>query len=276
MAGLLEYTKNGQVTEPPLYRFMRGNVQSFLNSIPDPSKLSKKEQLDLAANITPTMGLLGGIKEVLPELYPYAQQRLIQAADLVPNLEKQYSDKALKNAFGGGRVENKGNLFTVIDPAKFTQYSLPLPETPRMPMYMDLAKEDVFKNPIADTQEEYMNHLINNVLAKRGGFNEVPFFDLGVKKGLLDMGGTDKLKIMGHEGRHRTTALAKRGDEKTIVELIPHRSLRNDELYGTPTDWVYNDEANKHYVDAISKYFGGLNPRVISQEGTDTFNLPIF
>lgn len=59
MAGLLEYTKNGQVTEPPLYRFMRGNVQSFLNSIPDPSGLTKEEQLALAANITPTTGILG-------------------------------------------------------------------------------------------------------------------------------------------------------------------------------------------------------------------------
>lgn len=59
MAGLLEYTKNGQVTEPPLYRFMRGNVQSFLNSIPDPSGLTREEQLNLAANVTPTMGLLG-------------------------------------------------------------------------------------------------------------------------------------------------------------------------------------------------------------------------
>ena len=59
MAGLLEYTKNGQVTEPPLYRFMRGNVQSFLNSIPDPSKMTPEEQLALGANVNPIMGLLG-------------------------------------------------------------------------------------------------------------------------------------------------------------------------------------------------------------------------
>jgi hypothetical protein len=59
MAGLLEYTKNGQVTEPPLYRFMKGNVQSFLNSIPDPSKMTPEEQLALGANINPIMGLLG-------------------------------------------------------------------------------------------------------------------------------------------------------------------------------------------------------------------------
>lgn len=59
MAGLLEYTKNGQVTEPPLYRFMKGNVQSFLNSIPDPSKMTPEEQLALGANVNPIMGLLG-------------------------------------------------------------------------------------------------------------------------------------------------------------------------------------------------------------------------
>ena len=59
MAGLLEYTKNGQVTEPPLYRFMRGNVQSFLNSIPDPSKMTPEEQLAMGLNANPIMGLLG-------------------------------------------------------------------------------------------------------------------------------------------------------------------------------------------------------------------------
>jgi len=59
MAGLLEYTKNGQVTEPPLYRFMKGNVQSFLNSIPDPSKMTPEQQLAMGLNANPIMGLLG-------------------------------------------------------------------------------------------------------------------------------------------------------------------------------------------------------------------------
>ena len=76
MAGLLEYTKNGQVTEPPLYRFMRGNVQSFLNSIPDPSKMTPEQQLAMGLNANPIMGLLGttayhgtgsDIKQFLPE-----------------------------------------------------------------------------------------------------------------------------------------------------------------------------------------------------------------
>jgi tetrahydromethanopterin S-methyltransferase subunit F len=70
MAGLLEYTKNGQVTEPPLYRFMRGNVQSFLNSIPDPSKMTPEQQLAMGVNANPIMGLLGTVRD----------PRLVQAA----------------------------------------------------------------------------------------------------------------------------------------------------------------------------------------------------
>jgi hypothetical protein len=38
---------------------MRGNVQSFLNSIPDPSKMTPEEQLNLGLNANPIMGLLG-------------------------------------------------------------------------------------------------------------------------------------------------------------------------------------------------------------------------
>ena len=78
MAGVLEYTKNGQVTEPPLYRFMRGNVQSFLNSIPDPSKMTPEQQLAMGLNANPIMGLLGttayhgtgsDIKQFLPNTF---------------------------------------------------------------------------------------------------------------------------------------------------------------------------------------------------------------
>jgi hypothetical protein len=38
---------------------MRGNVQSFLNSIPDPSKMTPEEQLAMGLNANPVMGLLG-------------------------------------------------------------------------------------------------------------------------------------------------------------------------------------------------------------------------
>jgi len=59
MASLLEYQKNGEMVEPPLYKYMKGNLQGFLNSIPDPSKMTKEEQLNMVANMNPTTGLLG-------------------------------------------------------------------------------------------------------------------------------------------------------------------------------------------------------------------------
>lgn len=220
--------------------------------------------------------LMGGIKEVLPQLSKMQKERLIQAADLVPNLEKQYTDKALLQAFEGDRVSNKGNLFSVIKPEEFTQkYAHPLSSEPSgfSRMYMDIKQFDNAITP--PTHEVYQKHLAN-VLRKVGGFNNVPYLELGVKKGLPEMGGNDLLKITGHEGRNRTTALAKRGDENTLVEIIPSYSMTSSEKYGTPSDWIYGDEANKHYLDTIQKYFGGLNPKVINQPGNATFNLPIF
>lgn len=283
MKSLLEYTKNGQVTEPPLYRYMKGNVKSFLNSIPNPSGLTKEEQLNLAANITPTIGLLGGIKQVLPELSQFQQKRLIQAADLVPNLEKQYTDKALKEAFSGGRSSDGGNLFTVIKPYEFTlKHTYPLPEKPHGLLYntMDDINNDVRdKLIVAPNQDVYMKHLAN-VLRRQGGFGNVPFFDMGIKQGYKDI-IPDRLSITGHEGRHRATALEKRGDTKTLVEILPRNSFRNSEKYGTK-EWTRNDEASQHYLDMVRKYFdSGASTRYlypqVNNQADDAYNyLPIF
>ena len=43
MASLMKYQKNGEMVEPPLYKYMKGNVQGLLNSIPDPSKMTKED-----------------------------------------------------------------------------------------------------------------------------------------------------------------------------------------------------------------------------------------
>ena len=274
MASLLEYQKNGEIVEPPLYKYMKGNVKGFLNSIPDPSKMTKEEQLNMALNANPMMGLLG-IKEVLPQLAQFQQQRLIQAADLVPNLEKQYTDKALLQAFQGSRVSNKGNLFSVIKPEEFTQnYALQLPSTPSgfSPMYIHSSQYDNAIMP--PTTAIYQKHLAN-VLKKVGGFSDVPYLELGLKKGVTELGGSDALKITGHEGRNRTTALANRGDANTLVEILPAYSMTNSEKYSVP-EWTYGNEANQHYLDTIKKYFGSLNPKVINQQGDSKFNLPIF
>lgn len=108
MAGLLEYTKNGQVTEPPLYRFMKGNVQSFLNSIPDPSGLTREEQLNIAANMNPTMGLIGALA---PAKYVgKTLEGMPNIVDVGGKLEQFGTDQRLVD-IAGDYAANRGLLY---------------------------------------------------------------------------------------------------------------------------------------------------------------------
>lgn len=281
MASLVKYQKNGEMVEPPLYKYMKGNVQGFLNSIPDPSKMTKEEQLNMGLNANPMMGLLG-IKEVLPQLSKFQQERLIKAADLVPNLEKQYTDKALKDSFTGRASQDGGNLFTIIKPYEFTSmHTYPLPDKPHGLLYN--SADDIENNyrdlVVAPNQEVYMKHLAN-VLRRQGGFGGVPSFNVGVKEGYKDI-IPDRLYISGHEGRHRTTALDQRGDTKTLVEILPNGRFRNSEKYGTK-EYSRNDEASQHYLDMVRKHFDtGISTRYlypqVNNQTDDAYNyLPIF
>jgi hypothetical protein len=112
MAGLLEYTKNGQVTEPPLYRFMRGNVQSFLNSIPNPSGLTKEEQLNLAANVNPMMGLIGALA---PARYVgKTLEGMPNVVDVGGKLEQFGTDQRLVD-IAGDYAANRGLLYNPLE-----------------------------------------------------------------------------------------------------------------------------------------------------------------
>ena len=112
MAGLLEYTKNGQVTEPPLYRFMKGNVQSFLNSIPDPSGLTKEEQLNLAANVNPMMGLIGALA---PARYiGKTLEGMPNVVDIGGKLEQFGTDQRLVD-IAGDYAANRGLLYNPLE-----------------------------------------------------------------------------------------------------------------------------------------------------------------
>jgi len=282
MASLVKYQKNGEMVEPPLYKYMKGNVKGFLNSIPDPSKMTKEEQLNMGLNANPMMGLLG-IKEVLPQLSKFQQERLIKAADLVPNLEKQYTDKALKDSFTGRASQDGGNLFTIIKPYEFTSmHTYPLPDKPHGLLYntLDDIRNDVNnKLVVAPNQDVYMKHLAN-VLRRQGGFGGVPSFNVGIKEGYKNI-IPDRLYISGHEGRHRTTALDQRGDTKTLVEILPNGRFRNSEKYGTK-EYTRNDEASQHYLDMVRKHFdSGISTRYlypqVNNQTDDAYNyLPIF
>ena len=102
MASLLEYQKNGEMVEPPLYKYMKGNVQGLLNSIPDPSKMTKEEQLNMVANMNPTTGLLGTFIGKGSKLWNAESHNIAQA------LEKQGVDaETIWNQTGNARGLDK-------------------------------------------------------------------------------------------------------------------------------------------------------------------------
>lgn len=273
-----------QKSDAPAAYLMRGDPQGLWKELNTPKPVNMAQDMtDVALNANPMMGLLG-IKDVLPQLTKFQQERLIKAADLVPNLEKQYTDKALKGAFSGGRSSDGGNLFTVIKPHEFTSlHTYPIPEKPHGLLYMnpsDLSYNNIDNLVGAPNQDVYMKHLAN-VLRKRGGFDEVPYFMMDVKEGYKNI-IPDRLSITGHEGRHRTTALDKRGDYKTLVEILPRGEFRNAEKYRVKNDWGRNDEISQHYLDMVRKYFdSGASTRYlypqVNNQADDAYNyLPIF
>lgn len=129
-------------------------------------------------------------------------ERLERAADEVPDLERQYTAEALLRAFGG-RLGSPYRGVITINPADFERYARPLPDpidTYSADNINDLRR--IFRQSGKDTQ----------------GFDDVLFLDLGASKGEVPL-------IRGHEGRHRSRALAAEGQGKTLVEVLPRGDL---------------------------------------------------
>ena len=125
-------------------------------------------------------------------------KRIQRAADEIPNLENQYSAEALLRAFRGGKGEPYQGVIT-LDPAMFEKFASPLNE------------------PLTKGSKENIEKL-QWVLRDKKGFNEVPML-------LLNKEGERLPFITGHEGRHRSRALAAEGMPTTLVEIIPNRNL---------------------------------------------------
>jgi hypothetical protein len=186
-----------------------------------------------AKNYKPTKGMISELKNyVRNEKGDYGAQRVERAADLVPNLEKQYDLKALKSAFDGDNAKS----LMVIHPGDFEKYAKPLPDYYGKPIdaikfengkqvptiiepehqYSIKTGLDKYGSPTWDSKkmhpEEYLDLL--GSIARDKGFDWLPYLMLGEESG-----GT--FRIAGHEGRHRNRALNKLGDEATLVNLLP-------------------------------------------------------
>jgi hypothetical protein len=186
-------------------------------------------------------------KKVLENKGKYGAERVEKAADLVPDLEKQFNEEALYRAFTGDNA--KGLM--VLDPSHFEEYAHPLSPTIIRPQSYS---SKIFSEGVPEgmSYSEYLDYL----LGLKGGFRDVPFLEIGEK-------GADDFRVTGHEGRHRTRALAKRGDKKTLIQMLPGRGMREP----------FPRYTQEEYIDALNAHLG-LDPTV-SPEVFPDVKLPL-
>jgi hypothetical protein len=216
-----------------------------------------KETLKKAKDYKPTKSELSELtKDVINAKGQYGKQRMERAFDLVPNLEKQFSSSALRQAF----IDDNASSLLVMPPKDFEKFAAPLPEWygksieatkfeggKQIPITIPpLEQSYLIKQPYGKSYEEkkmapeeYFKHL--GSVAREYGFNDIPFlkFDEGLYK-------DPTMVISGHEGRHRSRALDKLGDEATLVKLYPEYSFRE----GMPRD------TQEEYLQALEEMFG--------------------
>ena len=166
----------------PASRLIRTGINSLIDAFPTiniPGKISRLE------------------KEALDKSGVYGQQRVQRAADEIPNLEKLYQEKALRDAF----LSNNKALMTM-NPKDFEKFA------PSLDKYV----QSLAASPNATrfgSFDDYVTHL-----SKVGAFDAVPQLTAAAPRVL---GGIPE--IVGHEGRHRSRALAQTGNKNNLVML---------------------------------------------------------
>jgi hypothetical protein len=216
----------------------------------------------------------------------FGARRVERAADEVPNLEGMYQEEALKQAFGG---DNAKAMMT-INPKDFEKYAMPLPmnlasdkayykqgaRNPTMrEAFMasgltneqwheltDVQKMDVFnafnkkqsKMAINEPMEfdQYLKHLAD----LKDGFEDVPFLQINKQEQGLPLTPF----ISGHEGRHRNRALAGRGEEKSLVQLLPRAELREP----------FPRRSQEEYLEALKKELE-MTGNIVRPEAEDVY-----
>ena len=144
----------------------------------------------------------------------FGARRVQRAADEIPNLERMYKEEGLRFAFTGDNAQ----AMMTMNPADFEKFALRLEgRTDIGPKMRKLAEEGQIDKYTLPTDEyiEYLQKL-------RGGFEEPAFLSINKQEQGLPL----KPFISGHEGRHRSRALAASGQPTSLVRLIPRAELR--------------------------------------------------
>jgi hypothetical protein len=152
-------------------------------------------------------------KIVQQEKGDYGSRRVERAADEIPNLENLYTLDALKERFLG---DNAKALMTM-SPADFEKFASELQgKTSVGPKAAESAKQgDISKYTVPTN--DYVKHLERIAM-----FDSVPYFNLAKEEVGLPL----LPYISGHEGRHRSRALANRGENSNLVGVTPTMDLR--------------------------------------------------
>ena len=176
----------------------------------------------------------------------YGANRVEHAADEIPNLEKLYNESALRRAFLG---DNAAAMMT-FDPSRFEEFAVPIGKTFTRPnsIRRTSAGEQV-------TYPEYLEYLKNV-----GGFEDVPFLE--INKQLQGTMATPY--VSGHEGRHRSRAMAQSGEKSGLVQLLPRSELREP----------FPRRSQEEYIEALRKELEMTGNIVLPQINTSQPNLP--
>lgn len=208
-----------------------GKIMEELNKAYEEAKAVEKVKAP-AVTTTKRSGIKDLQNKVKEKRGTYGAQRVEQAADLVPNLEQQFTENALLKAFTG-HGDNAYGL-TVMSPSEFEDWAQPLNKS--------FASNKNY-SPDRDSfmsHDEYIDYLAR--IARDSGFSEVPYLQMSKDEVGLPL----KPYMVGHEGRHRTRALDKLGDKATLIEVMPRSDLRE----GLPR------MSQEEYLDALKKELG--------------------
>lgn len=168
-------------------------------------------------------------------------QRLERAADLVPNLEHQFQSQALERAFTGDNAQ----AVMVMNPKDFEKYAAPIDtgyKSSVMQTYGigDPEKYGGYNAMPKGTYQDYIEYLGKFTRPGGGGLSDVPYLQLGQEL------NSSFPAVLGHEGRHRTAALEKLGDQSTLVRMMPRAALREP----------FPRRSQEEYLKALTEQIG--------------------
>jgi hypothetical protein len=192
----------------------------------------------------PRMAGGGSIKELEEYIRQhkggYGARRVQRAADEIPNLEDLYTLEALKHAFSGDNAQ----AMMTMDPAHFEQYASPIPERTKRWPGEESNKENL---PTAD----YIRYL-----QSVGRFHDVPMLQLNKEEAGLPLTPF----ISGHEGRHRSRAMAQAGQKKGLVRMLPRSELREP----------FPRRSQEDYIEAMKKELAMTKGLVLPQRYSES------